>query len=70
MKKNYRLIIGQALLCPLFTAFAEPTRSTTQAEADDHMGNLDKSHVRSGFLYNRARVKITDGHFDINSRTL
>ncbi|MCF0056480.1 triacylglycerol lipase [Dyadobacter sp. CY356] len=54
MRNFYSLFIGLALLCPLFTAFGQSNARTTQAEADDYMGNLDKSFVTSGILYNRA----------------
>ncbi|HEV7380928.1 MAG TPA: hypothetical protein VGN64_14105 [Dyadobacter sp.] len=43
-----------ALLCPLFPTFGQSNARTTQAEADDYMGNLDKTYVTSGILYNRA----------------
>jgi hypothetical protein len=54
MRIFFSLFIGLALLCLLFTAFGQSNVRTTQAEADDYMGNLDKSYVTSGILYNRA----------------
>ncbi len=54
MRNFYSLFLGLALLCPLFSAFGQSNARTTQAEADDYMGNLDKSFVTSGILYNRA----------------
>lgn len=54
MRNFYSLFLGLALLCPILTAFGQSNVRTTQAEADDYMGNLDKSYVTSGILYNRA----------------
>ncbi|PWJ59675.1 putative secreted protein (Por secretion system target) [Dyadobacter jejuensis] len=54
MRNFFSLFIGLAWLCPIFIAFGQSNARTTQEEADDLMGYLDKSYVTSGILYNRA----------------
>ncbi|PWJ59673.1 hypothetical protein CLV98_102507 [Dyadobacter jejuensis] len=50
MRNFFSQFIGLAWLCLLFTAVGQSKARTTQEEADDLMGYLDKSYVTSGIL--------------------
>jgi hypothetical protein len=61
MKKIYRLFLGLALLCPIFNASAQNERVMNVPQYENHLqaadyafGNLNKSFVTTGILYDKV----------------